>query len=130
MGKAITPEVETLFQRLVREDVHSPLREAGFRRASLRWTRDLQIVRVQRYSHGEPEVHFTVNVLDPSDPRVDPNSWGLRIGDFLPEPYDVWWTVKDGKVLFGAGHDMNERDDGLLGSLIRGSVLAYLNRER
>jgi hypothetical protein len=130
MGK-IPPELELKFKEFTQEAVHLPLRGVGFKRSGTKWTRTvgdvLQVVRIQRHSYGEPEILFTVNVMNPADPRADPNTYGIRIGQFLPSgAADVWWTVvKEGLFISYAFTRMAE-EGGLLRDLICGQVIPYL----
>ncbi len=109
----VPPDAEPaqqVFARLIRDGVAPELRKHGLKgsRTVFSWDRGLSRlgwVEFQKHAYAPLPVGFTINLaVARSKPGAarrpgggpDPGYWGERIGYFLPEVADVWWSVPAG----------------------------------
>ena len=94
---------------LVRDTIDGPLRSAGFRKRGRTWYRVvgdiISVVGVQRGEERDGTIRFTVNWgITPQRFSGDQPPWNTsgavagRIGAFLSEPWDAWWSIRGDAV--------------------------------
>ena len=106
------------WKKLVAAQISSSLKQRGFRKNGIIFSSARQgvvlIIGLQS-SHVSTQdtMKITCNLgiwVEKLADRPKPNIWGchwrMRIGEFLPEPRDHWWTVTSDDSAAQAGNEM------------------------
>ena len=137
------------FSLLVESRIGAPLIEAGFRPSGRIWSKSLgsegvvAAIGVQRSVRRERRIVFTVNWGITADRWRDPHlklrpetcAHEGRIGAFLEDPWDLWWSVGPEDVAYDNWNEArqgppNRSPEGQLESLIRSGVVPHLDHLR
>jgi hypothetical protein len=102
---ADAPGSKEALAAVVRHTIDEPLRASGFRKRGRGWYRVVDemicVLDIQRGKERDGAIRFTFNWgITPERFNADQPPWKAhgvlrgRIGAFLPEPWDAWWSVR------------------------------------
>ncbi len=106
---ADAPGSKETLATLVQGAIDRPLRSAGFRKRGRTWYRVvgdiISVLDLQRGKERDGTIRFTVNWgITPQRFSADLPPWKTsgavagRIGAFLSEPWDAWWSIRGDAV--------------------------------